>query len=235
MMLTAAGSHPGHDRGHRKRQLHPEDDLETAHAHAAGGLDCGPVDLADPHVGVGEDRRDPQDGECERDIEQPHPDEGRHERDQRQLGHGPPGISEGDREAFPPAQVPEDHPGGQRDGDRRAERQERHLEVLARQVKHLVRPAHHRLSGARHLLVEDEVEGVAEGAEEGEVEGEGAQAVASFWDRRHGAKQTLGEQEHQVEGDRHQDREPAGDHDVGLEVDLLVERARPACSRWRTP
>ena len=59
--------------------------------------------------------------------------------------------------------------------------------ALAGELEDLVGSADRRPSRTRLLLVEDEVEGVAEGAEEGEVEREGAQGVASFWDRRHGA------------------------------------------------
>ena len=109
------GPHPGHDRGHRERQLDAGDDLQAAHAHAAGGLHGVAVDLAHPDVGVGEDRRDPQDGEREGDVEQPDADEGGDEGDQRQLRDGPARVPDRDRDALAPAEVAEGHADRQRD------------------------------------------------------------------------------------------------------------------------
>jgi hypothetical protein len=82
--------------------------------------------------------------------------------------------------------VTEGHTDRQGDQQRQSQRQEGDLQVLAREVPHLVRSADHRLPGARLLLVEDEVDGVAEDAQHPEME-DAAHALASVDGLRHGA------------------------------------------------
>ena len=87
------------DQRQRERQLDPADDLRAGHAHAARGVDRVAVDLAHPHVGVGEDRRDGEQHERERHVREPDAEVERdEERDQRQARHGAADVGGVDRE-----------------------------------------------------------------------------------------------------------------------------------------
>ena len=85
------------------------------HPHASRRLDGVPVHLAHPHICVDEDRWDAQDREGEVMLTQPHPEESRHEGDQRQLGNCPAGVANGDRDGLTLPPMPEPDSGRHRD------------------------------------------------------------------------------------------------------------------------
>ena len=91
-------------------------------AHAARGVDGVAIGLADPHVGVGEDRRDRQQRQRERDVQELRAarEERDEERDQRDARHGAADVGGRDGQERALAGVAEDQPERERDQRARA-------------------------------------------------------------------------------------------------------------------
>ena len=124
---------------------------------AAGRLDRGPVDLADADEGVGEDRRDAEHREGDRQVEDADPDQRRHEGDQRQLGDCAAGVADPDREQFAGAPVAEPEAERQRHDQRQRQGEHGHFELGQRQFDRLREAADQLAAGhVRGLRLEDE-------------------------------------------------------------------------------
>ena len=129
-------------------------------------LDRGAVDLADADEGVGQDRRDAEHGEGDRQVERADADRRRHEGDQRQLGDRPAGVAEADREQLADPLVPEVEAERQRHDQREGEGEDGHFELGQGQFERLVEAADQIAAGhVRGLGLEDEFERALDRAE----------------------------------------------------------------------
>ena len=89
----------------------------------------------------------------------------------RDLWHRAPRVPEADREELPPAEVAEHEPSRQRDAIAPANADRAHLELRAREVPHVLRPADlDAAPGDGFALMKDEVECADEGMKEAEGE-----------------------------------------------------------------
>ena len=128
--LQGGQAHPAHDQRDGARQLHPRQDLALAHAHAAGGVDRGPVGAGDAGVGAGEQRRDGQQDQREGRRQQPEPEE-QHEQDEHpELGQRPQAVGRAHDRETTAAGVPDHGAHRDRDHDRDRDGQRGVAEVL---------------------------------------------------------------------------------------------------------
>ena len=131
----------GHDQRQGQRQVDAGDDLAPAHAHRLGGLPDVGVDPAEADVGVGQDRREGEDGQRDRGGLGAEADRADgEEREQRQGRDGAAHVGDhDDRPAAAPARA---QPDPERQGqDHRGEHGDhRDRQVLAEQVEDAVRP-----------------------------------------------------------------------------------------------
>jgi len=162
------------------------------------------IHLADADICVGEDRRDPEHRKREGDVQKSHADESRDEGDHGELGHRSAGVPDGDPNASPLRMWPSTTPSGNCDRGGQAEGEERDLEVLTRQVPYLVGAANEGLAGSRQpAWWKMKSIRVSEDPEEsgGDVEAHNRRLPVRPPPRR---QQALGEQQQEVEADRHQ-------------------------------
>jgi hypothetical protein len=147
----------GHQGRHGQRHLDPEEDLGLGHADPARRFHGGALDLPDADEGVGEDWRDAEHRQGDRDVEHADTDHRSHEGDQGQLGDRAPRIAEPDREQFADAAMAQVEADRQRHGHRKGESEDRHLELRPREF-HRLREAADQLAAGHigGLRLEDE-------------------------------------------------------------------------------
>ena len=171
----------------------------AGHAHAARGVDGVAARPADADVGVGEDRRDREQGERDGDV--PELRRGREERDeerdQRHARHGAADVGDRDGRRTRRGRCGRaTSPSGSAIAIAIAIASDRHLEVRPQQRPELA-AADLRAARLRLARVEDEVDGVAEVAEEGQR----ASCAAA---RVQGVSAFCSAEDQQVEHDREQ-------------------------------
>src|SRR5215211_1031574 len=177
-------AHAAHQRRDRERKLDPGDDPRLGHAHPPRGLDRIAVHLADRHERVGEDRRDAEDQQRDREVDEADADERHHERDQRQLRHGPAGVPDRHGEQLALAAVAEPDPHRHRDHERARQGERTDLEVVEGEIADLRQAADGAPAGDPGLLlVEDEIDRAGERVQEAEGDEVGAHTGRTL---RHG-------------------------------------------------
>ena len=239
MMLIARGANAGHDRRRSERQLDPQRDLALAHPHPPCRLDRVPVDLAHADEGVGQDRRDPEHDQRDRDVDEPIPTKATRKAISASSGIARPALPMPTASELPLAAVAEIEPGGSAIASATASADRARSEVRCRadrrpDTEAADRPCRRRPIAGR---CEDEVERAGERCRRtgGWITSPPHAVVSSDPLRHRRQRQPLQEQQQeQVEGDREQDREPAGDDDARLEREVLrIDLARRARRRPR--
>src|SRR3954447_17887021 len=183
--IDGRGLDAAEDQRQRERQLDRADDLAVRQTHPAGGVDGVAIGLAYPHVGVGEDRRDREQRERQRHVQElgARGEERDEQRDQRHARDRPPDVGRRDRQERALAGVAEDQPERERDHQRQGHRDAADLQVLPDQRQ--VVAAADRRSALVLARGEDEADRVAEIAQGGEGLYHRAaarvQGVRTFW------------------------------------------------------